>query len=316
MPVPGLIQVLHCQLITLQRRSRPSQLSQSSFITETVREREDLGTKFQHVSTFSLSHPVLPIYSYLILFVCHVLMYVLVCFPSFENPIHRRNKQRASTAAPLLQLFWCEILWTVLAGSHLGGTCHPQWPEDEPGCRSAFRCFRLLLQYDLLWFTMIYYDLLWFTVLTNDLQRQQCCSGMPHPSWHVPLSSISWRLGRCPWGQENNQASNGHVSYCYTAQAMLIVVLLLWTKQTKHEPQIVALSMLDPTSMNHVDSVLPYISLHRIWPLTSWSQPWHPWLHCMATHIGSCRGAPEIKAPQTMGPCCVKALLHPIASLV
>jgi hypothetical protein len=40
---------------------------------------------------------------------------------------------------------------------------------------------------------------------------------------------------------------------------MLIVVLFLWTKQTKHEPQIVALSMIDPTSMNHVDSVLPYI---------------------------------------------------------
>lgn len=149
----------------------------------------------------------------------------------------------------LLSIRRASIISTVLAGSHLGGTCHPQWPEDEPGCRSAFRCFRLLIQY----------DLLWFTVLTNDLQRQQCCSRMPQPSWHVLLSSISWRLGRCPWGQENNQASNGHVSYCYTAQAMLIVVLFLWTKQTKHEPQIVALSMIDPTSMNHVDSVLPYI---------------------------------------------------------
>jgi hypothetical protein len=53
-----------------------------------VREREDLGTKFQHVSTVIHLYPISPGLAYLFLFVCHLLMYVLVCFPNFENPIN------------------------------------------------------------------------------------------------------------------------------------------------------------------------------------------------------------------------------------
>ena len=134
-----LIQVLHCQLITLQRRSRPSQLSQSSF-TETVREREDLGTKFQHVSTFILSYPISPGLAYLFLFVCHLLMYVLVCFlfdSKFWEPNQLIEETNNGHQLQLLQLFWCEIFWTHICMfffCFLSVSCiyHKHCPGREP----------------------------------------------------------------------------------------------------------------------------------------------------------------------------------------
>ena len=103
---------------------------------------------------------------------------------------------------------------------------------------------------------MIYYDLLYSQTICSDNNAAAEC--LTHLDMSFCLQFLEG-LGDVLEVKRTTKPSNGHVSYCYTAQATLIVVLFLWTNQTKHEPQIVALSMIDPTSMNHVDSVLPYI---------------------------------------------------------
>ena len=161
----------------------------------------------------------------------------------------------------------------VLAGNHLG-TCHPQWPEDESGCSSVFGCFRLLWLYS--------QTICWKTTMLQNASSILTC---PFVFNFLKAWEMSFRSREQP-----------SVKWCQMIglTSKLIVVLFRWTRLIKHEPQIVT-TMIDPPSMNHYESLCVHIALHSNRPLTSWPQPWHPWLHCMATHVGSCRGAPEIE---------------------